>query len=600
MKPPPSAFVAAPYSQAYKPKPQRQYISYYYPHRTHYRDWSRKVLQASAYARKWQIARKQKLLLRKQKANKGGAGIKLFVAGINQNGNVHGKWIDQNNFQNPNDQKNQELARNKPLPQNVAATTTNAQSSVSTQPIQQSSLPVATTNLNSGLPSSNPAPTKLKAPLLTNPPDKANQFSPTQGNANSVAAAVGTKNPNPQSQAQSNSLPDKGSLTKTNFNGGILSDNLGGAVLGPNAHSLLQSATLQQTPGGGTAGNRPGGVGSLAQSKTNLSPKVNSMQNHAPPKSGGNANTNLQNNNIPMQEQGKNVLSSNNQHHQINQSPGNEQGNLNLAPQRNTAPPPNANLAPALVQDSKPEAGITPVPGIASTVKNGGGTSGAAPGSNQITSISPQMKTTQSLKGLALETANIDKTTAQKLNAGLTTTPVSRPPPKPAYSQPSNMIAAPNNRNLASQNSAPANTNPNQDLIKSELALKNLLFPPPSTIRNQVSGYNPLVSSNEVPKNVSPQQMVPSFPAFRYDAKLPVTGQTGFNTYRRNNIPHVATAPNNPKSLVPQHGPVPYKSSFPLTLHKISPYFKMKRNLKQMSSEPAKARRRFLELQSKC
>lgn len=600
MKLPPSAFVAPPYSQADKPKPQGQYISYYYPHRTHYRDWSRKVLQASAYARKWQIAREQKLLLRKQKSNKGGAGIKLFVAGINQNGNVQGKWIDQNNFQNPNDQKNQELARYKSLQQNVAATTTNAQSSVSTQPIQQSSPPVVTTNLNSGLPSSNPAVTKLKAPLLTNPPDKTNQFSATQGTANSVSVAVGAKNPNPQPQAQSNSLPDKGSTTKTNVNGGILSDNLGGAVLGPNAHSLLQSATSQQTPGGGAAGNRQGGVGALTQSNTNLSPKVNSIQNHAPPKSGENVNTNLLNNNIPIQGQGKNVLYSNDQHQQTNRSPGNAQSNLNLAPQRNTAPSPNANQAPSLQQESKPQVGITPVTGIASVAKNGGSTSGAAPGSNQISSISSQMKTAQPLKGLALETANIDKTTAQKLNAGLTTTPVSRPPPKPAYSQPSNMIAASNNRNLASQNSAPGNTNANQDLIKSELALKNLLFPPPSTIRNQVSGYNPLVSSNAVPKNVSPQQMVPSFPAFRYHAKLPVTGQTGFNTYRRNNIPHVATAPNNPKSLVPQHGPVPYKSSFPLTLHKISPYFKMKRNLKQMSSEPAKARRRFLELQSKC
>ena len=573
IKPPPSTFAAQPYSQTIKAQPQGQYISYYYPHRTHYRDWSQKLLEASAYAQKWQLARKQEMAVRNQNANQGDAGIKLFVAGINPNGDVQGKWVDQSNLQASNGQKNQELLRNKPLQQNVVATNTNVDSSGSTRPIEQSASAATVANANSGRPNNNPILPKLNPQLGTNPPsNNANQFSPTQAKANPISSsrtvAVGVKNPNFQTKTQTNSLLDKVSTTKPTLNGAILSENLGGAVLGPNAHSLLQSATSQQTPGSGTHGEPRGGVGAPVKPNINLSPKPNSIQNTAPPKPGENINTKFQNNNVPRQGQGKNLPL------QINKGTGNVQSDANSLPRKNTAfPPPSANLSPKRL-----------------SVTSG----------SKISFVKPQMKTTQPPKGLALNAANIDKSTAQELNAWLSSKPVPRPPSQAAFPQPPATNATPNNKNLALSNSASGNTNPNQTPLHRELALKNLLFPPPPAFtRKQDSQSTSLASSNAIQKNVSPPQIVPSFPAFRYDANLPVTGQTGFSSFRRNYIPDAASVAYNKKSLVPQHGPVPYKSSFPLMLHKISPYFKMKRNLKRMAGGQAKARRRFLELQSR-
>ena len=79
-----------------------------------------------------------------------------------------------------------------------------------------------------------------------------------------------------------------------------------------------------------------------------------------------------------------------------------------------------------------------------------------------------------------------------------------------------------------------------------------------------------------------------------------IPGRVFLKGYRRNNIPHPPFSVNEKKVEVPHRGPLPYKGSFPLMLHKISPYLKMKRNLKLTSSNgKGKERRRFLELQSK-
>lgn len=503
MKSTQSAFAASPYSQTIKPQPQGQYISFYHPHRTRYRDWSRKVLEANAYARKWQIAQQQKHLLRNQNVNQGGAEIELFVAGINPAGNV-----------------------------------------------QQSFSPFVAPNMNSGLPNHKPTLPKLQPQLMTNTPShNTNQVSSTQGKANSITpnansgvVTVGVKNQSLQPNAQANSLFDKASTAKSNLNQAILSDSLGGAVLGPNAHSLLQSDTLQETPWSATNGNSHAAMRAPGQHK------ANSLQNYAPHIPGQNANTNLQNKNIPGQGQDKN---SNNQNLADSKGAVNLQSNsLNSLPQNNLAhPSPNANLAPNRGQE---------------LMKN-------------------QVKTAQPSKSLALGAVHIDKSTTQTFNGGMLSEPASRPESQVGLSPPSLPNATPTKKNLASRNGAPVNANPNQTPLDREMALKNILFPPPAATKNQAM-------------QSAPAQMVPSFPAFRYDANHPETGQVGLNSYRKNNIPRA----NSRKSLVSQHNPVPYKSSFPLMLHKITPYFKMRRNLKQTSSGQARARRRFLELQRKC
>ena len=540
MKSPQSTFAASSYSQTMKPQPQGQYISFYYPQRTRYRDWSRKVFEANAYARKWQIAQQQKHLLRNQKVNQGGAEIKLFVAGVNPTGNVQAQWIDHNRFPKQNDQNNQ----------NTAVANSNTLPPGSAKSFQTSFSPVAAPSMNSDLPNHKPTLPKLQPQLITNRPShNANQVSSTQGkassitpNANSGLVSVGVKNQSLQPNAQTNSLFDKASTAKSNLNQAILSDNLGGAVLGPNAHSLLQSDTLQETPWSGTNGNSHAGMRAPGQHK------ANSLQNYAPHIPGPNANTNLQNKNIPGQGQDKN---SNNQNLAGSKGAVNVQSNsLNSLPQNNLAhSSPNANLSPNRGQEL----------------------------------MKSQVKTAQPSESLALGAAHMEKSTPQTFNGGLVSEPASRPESQVGLSPPSPPNATPTKKNLASRNGAPVNTNPNQTPLDREMALKNILFPPPTATKNQAM-------------QSAPGQMVPSFPAFRYDANHPETGQIGLNNYRKNNIPRV----NSRKSLVSQHNPVPYKSSFPLMLHKISPYFKMRRNLKQTSSGQARARRRFLELQRKC
>ena len=581
IKPPPpsSTFVASPYVQTFKPQPRGHYTqSYYYPHRTYYRDWSRKVLEAGNYARKWQTARKQNFHFRNQKTNKGNVGIKLFVAGINKNGNVRGKWIGQNYLQKPNNQKDQQFLQNKPPQQNAAP-----------------SIAYASTNVNIGLPNNNPSDPELKTQPVTNLPSHSyNQHSQAQENitpissdANSGEVKLGAKNLQLQTQISS-SLGDKASTTNANSNGAILSDNLGGAVLGPNAHSLLQSATLQQAPVTGASGIHQGGVGPLAS--TNQLPKTDSLQKYATLKTGESVNKKLPSYDIPRQRQGENILFSNNQH-PINKTPVNLESNKNSLPRKNTSfSQPSANLSATFQPNAK--AANTPVIGQ----ENHENLPGTAAGVSKIPSVIPQKKTSQPAKNLALDPANVDKAIAQKLNAELASVSASRSQSRAVFSQPSASTATPNK--VASRINAPGKINPNQTPFNRELALKNILFPPPAAMSNQPSGRPSQDFPNTVQKNVSPQQIVPSFPAFRYDANLPATGQSGSNSYRRNNIPHPASMAR--KSLVPQLNPVPYKSSFPLMLHKISPYFKMKRNLKQMDSGQARARKRFLELQSKC
>ena len=213
----------------------------------------------------------------------------------------------------------------------------------------------------------------------------------------------------------------------------------------------------------------------------------------------------------------------------------------------------------------------------------------------QSSSTIPVTKNMRPPNGVALDVFNIEKTAAQKLNAGLASTSASRPQVT-VIGQPSTLNAV-----SASRNSVPGNVNRIQTQLDKELALKNILFPPPAASSNQVYG----TASNAFQKQQQPSQgqvdnMTPTFPAFRYNVNLPAAGQTGLSSYRRNSVPHAPSAANIEKSNVPRRNTVPYKSSFPLMLHKISPYFKMKRNLKQAASEQAKARRRLLELQRKC
>ena len=276
--------------------------------------------------------------------------------------------------------------------------------------------------------------------------------------------------------------------------------------------------------------------------------------------------TNVPDSRIPGQKQSEKIPLEKEQHTSVSELP--IQGDSNFQSLKNPNPP-------LLGASSSIKAGQELTPANSTGVANNG--------VKNLQSI-PQYS-----QDLPLDTHNMDKTTAQILNSRLTSISASRPQSEVKYSPNSASSAntIPKNTAVVTRNSAPGKDTSKEALINRELALKNILFPPPSETRKLPYGGTQ--------KNVTPQQTVPSFPAFRYNENRPVSSQFSFNSNRRDEIAH----PPNRKWLVPQSNPVPYKSSFPLMLHKISPYFKMKRNLKQMANGQAKARRRFLELQSK-
>ena len=509
---------------------------------------------------------RKKELLQKQKSDPSSAGIKLFVAGVNRNGKVLGQWIDHSKLQKPNGRQNQEFLRNKPSQEKFVTKIPNVEFLGSSRTMQQS--PVSTVTMASRPPTDaalalkhNPQ-LQLSRPLNT----KTSATSPIQTNLG--GAAIGDINRNLQSQTQANSFLDKGSTTIPNVNEAILSDNLGGAALGPHAHSLLQPTIAQQASqvAIGALRNAPGRQSETRQSNPNPKPKANSIQSYGSLNPGDIVNKVLPSNaNIPKQGQEKTVLSKNNQHPLVNMATYNMQANT--APNLSTGPPPQTKVD------------------LSSGITKG----------MQISSVVSVAKNMRPPNAVALDATNIDKTTAQKLNAGLASTSASRPQ--------ATVLAQPSipNSVSASRNSVPGNVNRVQTQLDKELALKNILFPPPAASSNQVYG----TASNAFQKQQQLSQgqvdnMTPTFPAFRYNVNLPATGQTGFNSYRRNNVPRAPSAANSKKLILLQRNTVPYKSSFPLMLHKISPYFKMKRNLKQAASEQAKARRRLLELQRKC
>lgn len=484
---------------------------------------------------------RKKELLQKQKTDPSRAGIKLFVADVNHSGKVLGQWIVHGKIQTPNGRQNEELIRNKPSQENVGNKIRNFEFMGSSRAMQQG--PVSPVTMNS------------KPPPYT----KTRVASSTQSNLG--GAVIGDMNRNLQSQTQANSFLEKGATTVPNVNEAILSDNLGGAALGPNAHSLLQPTIAQQANEVGALRNAASRPSEIKQSNTNPQPKANSMQ--------GSPNTV----NIPRQGQAKNVLSGNDQHPPANTATYNMQAS---SAQKMSAPP---NLLAVPLPASQTNADIS------NSIAKG----------MQSSSTIRVTKNMRPPNGVALDVSNIEKTAAQKLNAGLASTSASRPQVT-VIGQPSTLNAV-----SASRNSVPGNVNRIQTQLDKELALKNILFPPPAASSNQVYG----TASNAFQKQQQPSQgqvdnMTPTFPAFRYNVNLPAAGQTGLSSYRRNSVPHAPSAANIEKSNVPRRNTVPYKSSFPLMLHKISPYFKMKRNLKQAASEQAKARRRLLELQRKC
>ena len=478
----------------------------------------------------------------------------MFVAGVNRDGKVQGQWIDHGKIQKPNGRQNEDLIRNKPPPENIDTKIPNVDLMGSSSAMQQS--PVSTVTMNS----------------KPSPYTKISVASPTQSNLG--GAVIGDIYRNLQSQTQAHSFLDKGSTTIPNVNEAILSDNLGGAALGPHAHSLLQPTIAQQAGQVGALRNAPGRPNEIKQTNNNPQPKADSIQSYGSLNAGDNVDKGSLNNvNIPGQSQAKNVLSRNDQHSPVNTATYDVQANS----AQKIAAPPNLSAVPVLPTQTKADE--------SNSISKG-------------TQISSAISVTNNIRPpntLALDASNIDKTTTQKLNAGMASTSALRPQVT-ALAQPASPIVV-----SASRNSVPGNVNHVQTQLDKEMALKNILFPPPAASSKQVYG----TASNAFQNQQQPSQgqvdnMIPTFPAFRYNVNLPATGQTGFNSYRRNKIPRVPSAARNKKSIVPQRNTVPYKSSFPLMLHKISPYFKMKRNLKQAASEQAKARRRLLELQRKC
>ena len=533
-----------------QPQPRRQFNSNYYPQRKHYRDWSQKVLAANAYERQVEneMAKQHRLSPQEGNINHGGGEIQVFVAGVNANGKLQGEWINEKKFEN--DLRNQRLIKNKPSAQNVASAVTNTRLSAPSNFIQQGVYASSARNSNSGILKNQPtfsklAGTQTKTNSLSYKEYVTSRHDP---NTNSGLPTAEFKYQNLQPGTQTN---NNVSAEKPRLHGTILSDNLGGAVLGPNAHSLLQSESLQQNPSSGSLGNLPGGVSSPIQPNRNPAPKSNllPMDGHAAPGQNSNANVHGQNKN------------ANTQHGNV-KSPANLHGNLlDSLPRKNVAShSPNINSFPA--------------------------TFGHISMQDQVTNGGPR-------KGLALDPAHIDKTTAQNLSAELAIITGSKERSKGNTKQSSN--AASTNKKTSSKASAPENSNPNHGRLDTELALKKFLSSPNEVVR-PLSGLSP----NLVENGLSSQQAMPSFPAFRYEANHPDTRQGIFNGYRRDNIPHPPFSVNEKKVQVPHRGPLPYKGSFPLMLHKISPYLKMKRNLKLTSSNgKGKERRRLLELQSK-
>lgn len=523
-----------------QPQAQRQFNSNYYPQRTHYRDWSQKVQAANAYALHLEneMAKQHRIPPQGGNTDHGGGEIQVFVAGVNANGKLQGEWVNEKKFEN--DLRNQRLIKNKPSSQNVAAPSNSIQQSVSA---------FSATNSNDGLLNNQPTFSKLAGTQAATNPLSYKGYVTNRNNlsANSGLPTVEAKYQNLQPGTQTN---NKVSAEKPRLFGTILSDNLGGAVLGPNAHSLLQSESLQQNPSSSSLGNLPGGLGVRIQPNGNSPPKSNLLPrvDHAAPEQNSNAN---------VQGQNKNA---NNQHGNV-KFPGNVHGNLlDSLPQKSVAShSPNINSFPARFGHKS----------IQDQVTNGG----------------PQ-------KGLSLDPAHIDKTTAQNLSAELAIITESKKQSKGNTKQ--SLNTAPTNRNSSSKASVPTNSNPYYGRLNTELALKKFLSSPNEVVR-PLSGLSPNFG-----KGLSSRQAMPSFPAFRYGANYPDTRQGILKGYRRNNIPHSPFSVNVKKFEVPHRGPLPYKGSFPLMLHKISPYLKMKRNLKQTSSNgQGKERRRFLELQSK-
>ena len=551
-KQPQTGLPGSQYSKIFKAQPQRQYVSYYYPHRTHYRDWSRKLLEASAFARKLQESRKQTLLRQKQRTDPSGAGIKFFVAGVNPNGKVLQQLATQGKVQNANGN----IVSNKPLKQNFAENIPNTQLSGATRPIQLSPSPATVTNMNNK-PQRGPA-FVVSHPEIPASPPLQDQNAKTKTSSNemsprplSVGMTVGNdKNANLQSQPRLIPSFNKGS--STNSNGAILSDKFEGAALGPKAHSLLQP----------TPALRSSQSGNLPHFHADENKKPN--MSHISLGSGISLNNGSPANDYTLtQEEQRNAPTGKDQNQLINKGSGNLLGNSPSITQDNSHP---------LLQTS-----ISDKP---------------AQGGSQASLTTQEMKNVQASASPALNSANVDKSTAQELKAGLVFASPSRTPSQALVTQPSRPRIAPNGKNSFSRNDLPGGfIHDPQTQLDKELALKNLLFPPPAVSKNQAFGTNPVVPSNSA-QFQQPQQgpraqvdnMIPTFPAFRYD--------------RRHNIPQSPSRIDK-KSFVPQNNKVPYKGSFPLMLHKFSPYFKMKRNLKQVASEQAKARRRFLELQRK-
>lgn len=542
------ALPGSQYSKVFKAQPQRQYVSYYYPHRTHYRDWSRKLLEASAFARKLQDSRKQTLLWQKQRMDPSSAGIKLFVAGVNSNGKVLQQLAHQGKVQNTNGN----FVTNKPLKQNLAENIPNGQLSGATRPMQQSPSPVTTANMNNK-PQSGTAFVTSHPVIPASPPlqiqnaetnTKANEMSPrTQSGRKTVGHDM---NANLQSQPGLKFSFNKG--PSTNSNGAILSDKFEGAALGPKAHSLLQPIPSLQSS---QSGNLP-----HFQANENKQPNVS----HTSLESGINVSNGSPTNDYTlMQGEQRNAPTGKDQNQLINKGPENLLGN-----------------SPSIIQDnSHPQTSASDKPVL---------------GGSQVSSTIQEMKSVQASTSPTSNSANFDKVTAQEVKGGLVSVSASAPSSQALVTQPSGLRVAPNSKNSFFSNDLPEGLSHDpQTQLDKELALKNLLFPPPAASKNQAYSTNPVVLSNSA-QFQQPQQgpraqvdnMIPTFPAFRYD--------------RRHNIPQSPSRIDK-KSFVPQTNKVPYKGSFPLMLHKFSPYFKMKRNLKQVASEKAKARRRLLELQ---
>ena len=619
------------------------YTPYYYPHRTHYRDWSRKLAKESVVSRRLDIIRKQNAPLQNRNLHQGDAGVKFFVTGIRP----PGQWMNEANVRLQTGHPDLHLVGKSSLQQNIATSSAPYEKQspssfngvVGKNKYQETHFPTPNIRFhqksfvdgkgNAASLNSN----RLGIPLKEKNLQNQNQALKVMTKQVPAALTKGTlteaSDPAMRSSLQTSPYSNHVSAaltTNDKANGLIKSENLEGATLGPYAHSLLQQNVSPKLLALQAQDTSP---------KRRQGPSSGSVQNRHLPQSGLKALGNVKDNSSSTPSHPNLGLDAMSTPQIISIQPTTPEFQLfshtltsplqrhfqNGGSARGSSLPP-----PALVAQANNATEIL-VGGSKVNLKNGNNDlSHNVMRTTQLPVKSPGIRKTQPLMSIPSNYVNANnKLIAPRPSGPSTFTSTFK------NSAPKVMLSPtlPNKSPYHIKNTWPRNTGVNNALSNRELALKNILFPPVS------APISPgLLTTQRIPPNVfqrstmsqqqfrSPapteqqRQLLRSGSAFpskkqiphlsgndlrvnRLDSvNVPLTRQEIVSSYQQNNILRDAH-PSYKKSIAAQHVAMPFENSFPIVLHKVSPYFKMKRNLMRIANEQAKERRRLLELQRK-